>query len=95
MFGSELYLLREDGLLYSWSQSKEVVENRVQTSFSTVQNRPWKDKSSYLEIKDGIIFVNCTHLPHSRIYMYALNLSYLGLIELKSSQYGIEADLIN
>ena len=33
LFGEQLYLLREDGLLYSWSQSKEVEENRVQTAF--------------------------------------------------------------
>ena len=82
LFGENLYLLRADGLIYTWCQGSETVKNYVQTPFKANEQVPWKEKTSYLTVKDGLLFVNCTHLPHSRFYIYSMNLEHVGIVEL-------------
>lgn len=74
--------MKENGLLYSWAITGDTFLNQVQTSFQKPLSPPNSGFCNFLRIKDGIIAVNCTHNLYSRIELYSLELSYIGVVEL-------------
>jgi hypothetical protein len=47
-----------------------------------------------LSIRDGIIFLNCTHLPHSRFYLFSTKLKLLGRVQLNPLAFNISYSIV-